>query len=153
MLDELEEGVRRDGADGLGCAGSTGPNRREGLRDSSNASSCSLFARAFSTATASGCNVCDSRSGRDFLVAFDQSRALSVVMNETNETTQPEDRTNDEGTVLLLTMIDAARALSIGRTTMYELVAAGEIGVVHIGRSVRIPADALHAFVERRRAD
>ena len=36
---------------------------------------------------------------------------------------------------------------------MYELVAAGEIGVVHIGRSVRVPVDALHAFVERRRAD
>ena len=78
---------------------------------------------------------------------------LSVVMNETNETNQPEDRANYERTVLLLTMIDAARALSIGRTTMYELVAAGEIGVVHIGRSVRVPVDALHAFVERRRAD
>jgi excisionase family DNA binding protein len=74
-------------------------------------------------------------------------------MNETNQTTQPEDRTNDERTVLLLTMIDAARALSIGRTTMYELVAAGDIDVVHIGRSVRVPVDALHAFVERRRAD
>ncbi len=78
---------------------------------------------------------------------------LSVVMNETNETNQQEDRDNDERTVLLLTMIDAARALSIGRTTIYELVAAGEIGVVHIGRSVRVPVDALHAFVERRRAD
>ncbi len=92
------------------------------------------------------------------LVAISLSRLttrarLSVVMNETNETTQPEDRDNDERTVLLLTMIDAARALSIGRTTMYELVAAGEIGVVHIGRSVRVPVDALHAFVERRRAD
>jgi excisionase family DNA binding protein len=74
-------------------------------------------------------------------------------MNETNEKNQPEDRANDERRVLLLTMIDAARALSIGRTTMYELVAAGEIGVVHIGRSVRVPADALHAFVERRRGD
>ena len=29
--------------------------------------------------------------------------------------------------------------LSIGRTTMYELVGAGEIDVVHIGRSVRVP--------------
>ncbi len=73
-------------------------------------------------------------------------------MSETDQTTQPEDRTDYERTVLL-TMIDAARALSIGRTTMYELVAAGEIGVVHIGRSVRVPVDALHAFVERRRAD
>ena len=74
-------------------------------------------------------------------------------MSETKETTQPENRTNDERAVLLLTMIDAARALAIGRTTMYELVAAGEIGVVHIGRSVRVPVDALHAFVERRRVD
>jgi excisionase family DNA binding protein len=74
-------------------------------------------------------------------------------MNETNETTRPEDRVNDERTVLLLTMVDAARALSIGRTTMYELVAAGEIGVVHIGRSVRVPVDALRDFVERGRAD
>ena len=74
-------------------------------------------------------------------------------MGETSETTQPEDRTDYERKVLLLTMIEAARVLSIGRTTMYELVAAGEIGVVHIGRSVRVPVDALHAFVERRRAD
>jgi DNA binding domain, excisionase family len=87
-------------------------------------------------------------------VSRSRSRArLSVVMNETNQTNQPEDRTSYERTLLLLTMIDAARALSIGRTTMYELVAAGEIGVVHIGRSVRVPVDALHAFVERRRAD
>ncbi|MDP9334277.1 MAG: helix-turn-helix domain-containing protein [Actinomycetota bacterium] len=55
--------------------------------------------------------------------------------------------------MLLLTMIDAARVLSIRRTTMYELVDTGEIDVVHIGRSVRVPVDALHAFVERRRAD
>ncbi len=74
-------------------------------------------------------------------------------MRETSETTQPEDRTNYERKVLLLTMIDAARVLSIRRTTMYELVDTGEIDVVHIGRSVRVPVDALHAFVERRRAD
>ena len=49
-------------------------------------------------------------------------------------------------------MVDAARVLSIGRTTMYELVAAGEIEVVHIGRSARVPTAALEEFVERRRA-
>ena len=52
---------------------------------------------------------------------------------------------------LLLTMVDAARVLSIGRTTMYELVGAGEIEVVHIGRSARIPVAAVEAFVERQR--
>ena len=54
--------------------------------------------------------------------------------------------------VLLLTIVDAARVLSVGRTTMYELVGAGEIEVVHIGRSARVPVAALEQFVERRRA-
>ena len=53
--------------------------------------------------------------------------------------------------VLLLTMIEAARVLSIGRTTMYELVAAGEIDVVHIGRSARVPVAAVEEYVERQR--
>jgi excisionase family DNA binding protein len=55
------------------------------------------------------------------------------------------------GWVLLLTMVEAARALSIGRTTMYELVGAGVIEVVRIGRSVRVPVDALQAFVDQQR--
>ena len=41
--------------------------------------------------------------------------------------------------------------LSIGRTTMYELVGAGEIDVVHIGRSARVPVEALQEFVDRQR--
>ena len=53
--------------------------------------------------------------------------------------------------VLLLTMVDAARVLSVGRTTMYELVGAGEIEVVHIGRSARVPVAAVEEFVERQR--
>jgi excisionase family DNA binding protein len=63
-----------------------------------------------------------------------------------------EQRGDDAGGVLLLTMIEAARVLSIGRTTMYGLVGAGEIDVVRIGRSVRIPVDALQVFVDRQRA-
>jgi excisionase family DNA binding protein len=58
-----------------------------------------------------------------------------------------------EGGVLLLTMIEAARVLSIGRTTMYELVGAGDIEVVHIGRSARVPVAAVEEFVEQRRAE
>jgi excisionase family DNA binding protein len=53
--------------------------------------------------------------------------------------------------VLLLTINDAARLLSIGRTAMYELVDAGEIEVVHIGRCARVPVTTLEAFVERQR--
>ena len=36
---------------------------------------------------------------------------------------------------------------------MYELVGAGEIDVVHIGRSARVPVAALEEYVERRRAE
>lgn len=53
---------------------------------------------------------------------------------------------------ILLTIPEAARLLSIGRTLAYELIAAGELEVVHINRAARVPLDAVHAFVERRRA-
>ena len=59
-----------------------------------------------------------------------------------------QERTERADGVLLLTMVEAARVLSIGRTTMYELVGAGEIEVVHIGRSARVPVAALEEFVE-----
>ena len=68
-------------------------------------------------------------------------------MNET-----ANDRADRTEGVLLLTIVEAARVLSIGRTTMYELVAAGDIDVVHIGRSARVPVAALAEYVERRRA-
>jgi excisionase family DNA binding protein len=50
---------------------------------------------------------------------------------------------------LLLDVRDAARVLGIGRSSLYELIAAGEIEVVHIGRSARVPLAALHEFVDR----
>jgi excisionase family DNA binding protein len=49
---------------------------------------------------------------------------------------------------LLLTIPDAARRLGIGRSTLYELIAAGAIETVRIGRARRIPVTALAAFVE-----
>jgi excisionase family DNA binding protein len=53
---------------------------------------------------------------------------------------------------VLLTIPEAAVALAIGRTKVYELISAGEIDVVHIGRSARVPADAIREFVAARRA-
>jgi excisionase family DNA binding protein len=64
-----------------------------------------------------------------------------------------QERTEGSDGVLLLTIVEAARVLSIGRTTMYELVAAGAIEVVHIGRSARVPVAALAEYVDRRRAE
>jgi len=48
----------------------------------------------------------------------------------------------------LLRIEEAAKYLSIGRSTMYELIAQGTIPTVHIGRAVRIPTEALKRLVQ-----
>lgn len=48
----------------------------------------------------------------------------------------------------LLTVEAAAEQLSIGRTTMYALIKAGEILTVRIGHLRRVPAVALAAYVD-----
>ncbi len=50
---------------------------------------------------------------------------------------------------LLLTPEDAARALSIGRSKLYELLATGALRSVRIGTSRRIPVETLAAYVHR----
>ena len=50
---------------------------------------------------------------------------------------------------LLYTPVEAAKALSISRSSLYILLAEGVITSVRIGSSRRIPASALAAFVER----
>ncbi len=52
---------------------------------------------------------------------------------------------------LLLTVLETARLLGVGRTTIYELISAGELEVVHIGRAARIPTSEAEAFVDRLR--
>lgn len=44
---------------------------------------------------------------------------------------------------ILLRVAEAARLLSVSRSTMYQLVARGELQVVRIGSSVRIPRSKL----------
>lgn len=54
---------------------------------------------------------------------------------------------------LLLKPDEAADVLGIGRSTLYELLAAGRIESVQIGRSRRIPMAALADYVEQLRAE
>jgi excisionase family DNA binding protein len=61
-------------------------------------------------------------------------------------TTQATDR-------LLLTVEEAAWSCSISRSRMWELVSAGVIPTVKIGRSRRVPADALRRWIEAKIAD
>ena len=50
---------------------------------------------------------------------------------------------------LLLTPEEAARALRVGRTTIYALMKAGDLHPVHIGRSCRISRAELERYVRR----
>ena len=48
----------------------------------------------------------------------------------------------------LLRVDEAARFLSIGRSTLYELIAQRAVPTVHIGRAVRIPTAALKDLIK-----
>jgi excisionase family DNA binding protein len=52
---------------------------------------------------------------------------------------------------LLVSVRNAARILAVGRTTVYELIGAGELEAIQIGRSRRVPVSSLEDFVQRRR--
>ena len=49
---------------------------------------------------------------------------------------------------LLLTAEEAAQALSISRTTVFEALRRGELESIRIGRSRRIPIEAVERFVQ-----
>lgn len=55
---------------------------------------------------------------------------------------------NHDSSPLLLTPEAAARELSIGRATLYELIRKGELPSLKIGGSRRIRRDALLAFID-----
>ena len=53
----------------------------------------------------------------------------------------------------LLTVAEAARRLGIGRSHAYIYVLRGELESVKLGRSRRVPVEALDAFIERCRQE
>lgn len=62
-----------------------------------------------------------------------------------------DNETRKERMSRLLRIPEAAAELSIGRSRLYELIAAGEIAAVKIGsRGVRIPDTELDRFVAER---
>lgn len=58
---------------------------------------------------------------------------------------------NGEAMQLLLRVDEAAKALGVSRSQVYVLIARGELDAVTIGRSRRVPVDAVQAFIERLR--
>jgi len=50
---------------------------------------------------------------------------------------------------VLLSIICAAERLSLGRSKVYELMQAGELRAVRIGRAVRIPTSEVDGYAAR----
>jgi excisionase family DNA binding protein len=51
---------------------------------------------------------------------------------------------------LLLRAGDVAKLLGLGRSKVFAMLAAGELPVVRIGRSVRVPRAALERWIDER---
>jgi len=49
--------------------------------------------------------------------------------------------------------IEAAEAIGIGRSKVYELLASGELPSIRIGGSVRVPLEQLRAWIEKKSAE
>jgi excisionase family DNA binding protein len=56
----------------------------------------------------------------------------------------------DQAGKLLLKADEVARRLSLGRATVYLMIASGELPTFRKGRAVRVPADALEDWIKRR---
>jgi excisionase family DNA binding protein len=50
---------------------------------------------------------------------------------------------------LLLTVREAAEALAISRSKLYELLATGAVASIRIDSSRRIPVDSLNAYINQ----
>ena len=53
---------------------------------------------------------------------------------------------------LLLRPAEAAEAIGIGRSKVYELLASGDLPSIRIGGVIRVPVTSLHAWIERQLA-
>lgn len=60
--------------------------------------------------------------------------------------------TTFENLPLLMTVGEMASVLRIGRNAAYQLVKDGNIQIIRVGRSIRIPRRALIQFVESAQA-
>lgn len=61
-------------------------------------------------------------------------------------------RTEDVEERLLIDPREAAKRLSLGRTTVYELLQRGELESISVGRARRIPMDAIEEWLRAKRA-
>jgi excisionase family DNA binding protein len=79
----------------------------------------------------------------------DASRPLSPsTATSTPRPTRPS-TLDDRVPRLAYRITEAAEALGVGRTKVYELINSGELPSIRIGGSLRVPVDALQAWIVR----
>lgn len=54
---------------------------------------------------------------------------------------------------LAIRAMEAANAMGIGRSHVYELIRSGELPSVRLGKAIRIPVSALRAWIERNQSE
>jgi excisionase family DNA binding protein len=68
-------------------------------------------------------------------------------MSELLAPTLPPPQPDGAGAPLLLRVTEGAQLLGISRTSMYQLVATGQVPLVRIGKSVRLVRSGLEAWI------
>ena len=84
-------------------------------------------------------NACDPKATSSTAAIDLRRRAVAGIQKRPSSQLRP----------LLVTVSQAAELLSVGRTTIYELMWRGELTPVRIGRSVRFAVEQLEQFVGR----
>jgi len=73
----------------------------------------------------------------------------------TTHQTQPDQApsdTHEHIEPITMRVPDACRYIGIGRSTLYVLIADGELEIVKLGNSTLVLTDSLKALIEKRRA-
>ncbi|QMU67103.1 excisionase family DNA-binding protein [Streptacidiphilus sp. P02-A3a] len=84
------------------------------------------------------------------LTAADIAEALGVTESQLRRALSAANAERVDSTLVALTVAEAGRRLGIGRTSMYGLIAAGEIPTILVGSVRRVPAAALDQYVSAR---
>ncbi|GAB3588045.1 helix-turn-helix domain-containing protein [Calidifontibacter terrae] len=53
------------------------------------------------------------------------------------------------GDVTFMTVAEVAAIMRVSKMTVYRLVHSGELPAVRVGRSFRVPEDAVHAYLNQ----
>ena len=64
-----------------------------------------------------------------------------------------QDPEHDDAPRLMLTVPEAARLLSIGKSYVYRLMLQGDLETVQLGKLRRVPYDCLVEYVDRLRRE